>query len=97
MTTFQVTPEELPTAAAAMTKTCADLGTAQGAVQKSAGAAAGTPAAAAYESLLGDAGRALTTSQTAVDDFSRALGRAASNYTSAENSATACYAPGSGP
>jgi uncharacterized protein YukE len=91
MSWFQVETEGLVGAATGVKSTIADLGAARQAVSGSAGAAAGTPAAGAYETLLGDAGRQLQSLQTAVDELSQALNQAASNYTASDQSATAAF------
>ena len=57
MSTFQVETEALTGAATGVKSSISDLDAARQAVAATAGAAAGTPAAGAYETLLGDAGR----------------------------------------
>lgn len=97
MSYFQVTPEELAAAGGAVGRCGSELSSARSAVSASAGAAAGTPAAAAYEALAGDAGRMIEHLQLAVEDLGRALNQASSNYARTEQSVRACYAPGFGP
>jgi hypothetical protein len=98
MTTFRVQTEELLVAATAVTRTTADLGSAEAAVNGTSGAAAGTPAAGAYDALLGDANTTIKSLQTAVDGLSRALNTSATNYVTTDQSTAACYAtpPGGG-
>ncbi len=96
MTYFRVETQELTAAGAAVARSITDLAGAMSAVRGAGGAAAGTPAAGAYEALTGDAGNTVTSLQTAVDDLSHALGQAAAAYAAAEQSATACYLPGRG-
>ena len=96
MSTFQVTPEELTAAGAVVARSVADLGAAEAAVNGTAGAAAGTPVAAAYDVLLGDARRTVQNLETVVDDLSRCLSRAAGNYSRTDGSVAACYAAGGG-
>jgi hypothetical protein len=84
MTYFRVETQEL---------TASDLAAALAAVNGAGGAAAGTPAAGAYEALLGDADKVVASLRTATDDLSGALGRAAAAYAGTEQGVTACYLP----
>jgi uncharacterized protein YukE len=94
MSTFRVQTEELVSASTTVSRSITELDAAGAAVSGAAGAGAGTPAAAAYEALTGDAMRTVKTMQTAVEGLSRTLGQAASNYVASDQSATACYLPG---
>jgi uncharacterized protein YukE len=91
MSWFQVEPESLATAAGSVKSSIADLGAARAAVYGTAGAAAGTPAAGAYETLMADARAQLETLQSAVDELSQALNKASGNYTGSDNSAAASF------
>ena len=91
MSWFQVEPEGLVNAGTAVKRSVAELTSARQAVAGSGSAATGTPAAAAYDALVADAGRQLERLQTAVDELSQALDQAASNYTSSDQSASAGY------
>ena len=73
MSTFQVETEALVGAATGVKSSIADLDAARQAVAATAGAAAGTPAASAYETLLGDANQQLESLQSAVTELSQAL------------------------
>jgi uncharacterized protein YukE len=86
MSWFQVETEALVSAATGVKSSIADLGAARQAVSATAGAATGTPAASAYEALLGDANRQLESLQNAVSELSQALNQASSNYTSSDQS-----------
>lgn len=94
MSTFGVTPLELANAGTAVARGHGELAAAGPAVRATAGAAAGTPAAAACDALVDHATTMLTGLQTAVEDLSRALGKAAGNYQQAESTNQACLAPG---
>lgn len=96
MPTFQVTPDELAAGGAVVVRGEADLTAACGRVAGTGQAAAGTPAAGAYEALLSDLSRTARTVGTSVQSLSSALNQAAQNYTRTEQSTTACYAPGFG-
>lgn len=91
MSSFAVVTEQLATAATAVTRTLATLDGAQRAVDGSAGAASGTPAAGAYEALVADAHRDLATLQSAMEDLSHALGRAAQTYQGTEDGVAGYY------
>jgi uncharacterized protein YukE len=91
MSWFQVEPESLATAAGSVKSSIADLAGARQAVNASAGAASGTPAAGAYEALIADARGHLDALQTAVEQLSQALNKASGNYTGAEDSASASF------
>jgi hypothetical protein len=96
MSTFRVQTEELVSASSCVSRSMSDLGAAIAAVNSASGAASGTPAAAAYETLVGDGGVTVRSLQTAVEGLSTSLAQAASNYVAADQSATACYLPGAG-
>jgi uncharacterized protein YukE len=91
MSWFQVEPESLGTAAGSVKSSISDLAGARQAVNGTAGAASGTPAASAYETLIADARAQLETLQTAVEELSQALNKAAGNYTGSDNSAAASF------
>lgn len=97
MSTFQVTPDELAAGGSVVARGQADLTAASSRVAGTGQAAANTPAAAAYEQLLGDLNKTVHTVETSVQDLSRALNQCAQNYLRTEQSNTACYAPGFGP
>jgi uncharacterized protein YukE len=84
MSTFQVETEALVGAATGVKSSVADLDAARQAVAATAGAAAGTPAASAYETLLGDANQQLESLQSAVTELSQALNQASSNYSTSD-------------
>lgn len=94
MSTFRVTSEELASAGGAVRRSVGDLAGALATLRGSAGAAAGTPAAAAHEALVADAGQITEGLHVAVDDLGQCLGRAASVYAGTEQGVAACYAPG---
>jgi uncharacterized protein YukE len=94
MSWFQVETEALVSAATGVKSSIADLGAARQAVSATAGAAAGTPAAGAYETLLGDANRQLESLQNAVSELSQALGQASSNYTSSDQASAGGFGGG---
>jgi uncharacterized protein YukE len=93
MSWFQVETEGLVSAATGVKSSIADLGTARQAVSGTSGAAAGTPAAGAYDTLLGDANRQLQSLQSAVDELSQALNQAAANYTSSDQASASGFGP----
>lgn len=96
MPTFQVTPDELAAGGAVVVRGEADLTAASSRVAGTGQAAAGTPAAGAYEQLIGDLNRTVHSVGTSVQDLSSALSKAAQNYARTEQSNTACYLPGFG-
>jgi len=91
MSTFQVETEALVVAATGVKSSISDLDAARAAVAGTAGAAAGTPAAGAYETLLGDANRQLESLQTAVTELSQALNQASSNYTASDQASASGF------
>lgn len=88
MSSIQVTPEDLANASGAVTRPAADLARAAQAVNGSFALAQGTPAAGAYDALVSAASADVATLQTAVDDLSHALSRAAQNYQDTETTNT---------
>jgi hypothetical protein len=91
MSWFQVETEALVSAATGVKSSIADLGAARQAVAGTAGAATGTPAAGAYETLLGDAHRQLESLQNAATELSQALNQASSNYTSTDQASASGF------
>jgi uncharacterized protein YukE len=91
MSYFQVEPAGLVSAGTAVKTSVSDLASALQSVNGSSAAAAGTPAAGAYETLVADAGRQVQSLQNAVDGLSQALDQAAANYTASDQSATAAF------
>jgi uncharacterized protein YukE len=91
MSTFQVETEALVTAATAVKSSISELDSARAAVAGTAGAAAGTPAAAAYETLLGDANRQLESVQSAVTELSQALNQASANYATSDQASASGF------
>jgi uncharacterized protein YukE len=91
MSSFQVETEGLVGASTAVKSSISDLDAARQAVSASAGAAAGTPAAGAYDTLLGDCNRQLQSLQNAVDELSQALNQAAANYTSSDQASASGF------
>jgi uncharacterized protein YukE len=91
MSRFQVETEALAGAATGVKSSIGDLDAARQAVAGSAGAAAGTPAAGAYETLLGDAARQLESLQHAVTELSQALNQAAGNYSSSDQASASGF------
>jgi uncharacterized protein YukE len=94
MSWFQVETEALVGAATGVKSSIADLGAARQAVSATAGAAAGTPAAGAYETLLSDANRQLESLQNTVTELSQALNQASSNYTSSDQASAGGFGGG---
>jgi uncharacterized protein YukE len=94
MSWFQVETEALVGAATGVKSSIADLGAARQAVAGTAGAAAGTPAAAAYETLLADANKQLESLQSAVTELSQALNQSASNYTASDQASAGGFGGG---
>ena len=91
MSTFQVETEALVGAATGVKSSVADLDAARQAVAATAGAAAGTPAASAYETLLGDANQQLESLQSAVTELSQALNQASSNYATSDQASASGF------
>ena len=91
MSTFQVETEALVGAATGVKSSVADLDAARQAVAATAGAAAGTPAASAYETLLGDANQQLESLQSAVTELSQALNQASSNYSTSDQASASGF------
>jgi uncharacterized protein YukE len=94
MSWFQVETEALVGAATGVKSSIAELDAARQAVAGTAGAAASTPAAGAYETLLGDANRQLESLQNAVSELSQALNQAASNYTTSDQASAGGFGGG---
>lgn len=91
MSTFQVETEALSGAATGVKSSIGDLDAARQAVAGTAGAAAGTPAAGAYETLIGDAAQQLESLQSAVTELSQALNQASANYTTSDQASASGY------
>jgi uncharacterized protein YukE len=91
MSTFQVETEALVGAATGVKSSIADLDAARQAVAATAGAAAGTPAASAYETLLGDANQQLESLQSAVTELSQALNTASANYSTSDQASASGF------
>jgi uncharacterized protein YukE len=91
MSWFQVETEGLVGASTGVKSSVADLDAARQAVAATAGAAAATPAAGAYDTLLGDCNRQLQSLQNAVDELSQALNQAATNYTSSDQASASGF------
>ncbi len=94
MSRFSVQTEQLVSASTSVSRSIVELDAAGTAVAGTAGAAAGTPAASAYDALAGDAGRAVEAMQASIEGLSGALSRAAANYVSADQWATGSYLHG---
>ncbi|HEY1507440.1 MAG TPA: type VII secretion target [Solirubrobacteraceae bacterium] len=91
MSWFQVETEGLVGASTGVKSSIADLDAARQAVSASAAAATGTPAAGAYDTLLGDANRQLQSLQNAVEELSQALNQAAANYTTSDQASASGF------
>jgi len=81
---YSVTPAELGTAGSAVGRDVEPIASAASGVAGTSGAAAGTPAAGSYATLIDDATKSLSTIHQAVDDLAGALTQAASNYEQTE-------------
>lgn len=88
MSYFKVSTEALTSAASAVDRNARDVVGAERAASGSAGAAAGTPAAGAYDVFCSDAQRALGSVDLVAGGLSRALSEAAFVYMAADLSAS---------